>query len=342
MLRYSLATLVSVSLGLTGFAQTKAPQEAPGLLSNNLGTVVSNAVPLPKPEKENPPITPVSANVPVPVNGPAPARMAVPPRAAVPVNMPGAMKVGTPVVVPPAVPVAYPAPGIVGHTTTCAAPATCETCPTPATKKGKSSCFDCFNKWFGYKPSPTPCECGPEPTPYRPPLIAYFSCKGTPFVVTGTGCSTGCGQGGCGQGVPTAQPGVVPHAVPGNAVPQAMPSPTPPPRMSPTISSSAKGGPIQPTGYSTTTLGTGIKPLSLYAPGAVKTSSMPKTEASPPLIQPSTAIPGYRRLGGTAVTTTTTPAGTIPPAPIMTPATTNTAKPAAATPITSTSLYPWK
>lgn len=282
MLRYSLATLVSVSLGLTGFAQTKT-QEVPGLLSNNPGKIISNTIPMPK-SGYGMGVVPASAKVTKPYE---------------PTLIPAYSSIGT------QAPVGFqPVQGIVGHTTTCAEPTPCATCPTPPKPvKSRASCFECFNRWFAYSPSPTPCDCGMTPTPYRPPLIAYFSCKGTPFQVASPTCATGCETGGCASGSHAA-PVVVPQAHPGTLAPQQMPMPGHGTPMNAPLSSNTKAGTIQTTGYATSPLGTGIKPLSLYSPGGVKTTSMQKAEASPaisptaPIVQPSPIIPGFRRLGG--------------------------------------------
>jgi hypothetical protein len=160
---------------------------------------------------------------------------------------------------------------------------------------------------FSFKSTETPCECRPFPTPYQPPLIAYFPCKGKIPFSPNLGGAGGCGDHGCSAPVHVPATPVV-DPVPVAPAPTSIPTQKSVPPMTPTISSSLK-----PNLPATTTLAPSVKPLSLYSPGGVKTTAMQKSEPSPAITAPTTPVSGYKRLGG--------------PKP---------------EPVTSNSLYPWK
>jgi hypothetical protein len=52
--------------------------------------------------------------------------------------------------------------------------------PKTAAHPPLGSCLKCVERWLFYRSEPTPCECKPHPTPYRPPLYAWFPCHQRP------------------------------------------------------------------------------------------------------------------------------------------------------------------
>ena len=59
-------------------------------------------------------------------------------------------------------------------------PANGSCAPKAAVHPPLGSCLKCVERWLFYRSEPTPCECKPHPTPYRPPLYAWFLCQHQP------------------------------------------------------------------------------------------------------------------------------------------------------------------
>ena len=291
MNRFGIATLVSLSLGLTGYAQSNDPFRGPFATP---GKIVSD------PRK-------------VPTLKPVPMSQASK-TAPEPIVQASAQVIPDAVLVPP-----VPAAATACATQTQGSCATCadasQKCTTPA--KHSSGCLDCLKNWLNYRSSPTPCECRIMPTGYVPPLIAFFPCKGCPpFSINPNPWMGGCAK--CTNGaapVVSLAPGIPPtsvHSGPAilpppsvNTPPNVMPNPM---KMEPGLPSVKKPNSIQTTGYSGTTINIPLKPLSPYASSTCKTcsdgtcvnkSETAKSPESSGIL--SSILPGYRRLGGPKV-----------------------------------------
>ena len=174
------------------------------------------------------------------------------------------------------------------------------------------NCWERFWEWLCYKPITRCYSCCPRPTPYRPPLYAWFPCEGKCFPPTpvpncpfdkhcrlcgGRGCAS-CGGScsSCAGGFGVLPPGAGPQvpAPPGTVAPAA----TPPGSATPYgVRGSATPGPL------TKQAGPTVK-HTVCRPCA---EAKAKPVAADATVPPGSPIPGFRLTGWTGTIPSTAP-----------------------------------